>query len=115
MFGTNSQYLIKRCSSLRSYSFLGFHTSSLAQLPNTASDDSIRKRGRALFFVDSVFPIQLGTWEYVSILFRVFTTNVISLRHYIALLREPAVCGAIKNIVKEIDVQGYKLLNVEPR
>jgi hypothetical protein len=69
------------------------------------------------FFLDSVFPIRLGTWEYVLrflILSQRVYTNA-SFRHYIAFFQEESLVEQLQDIFQEVNIHGFELNSVDPR
>jgi len=69
------------------------------------------------FYLDSVFPIRLATWECVPqflLLSEVAHANS-SLRHYIALFQEESLVEQLQDIFEEVHVHGFEVNSVDPR
>ncbi|KAF8337623.1 RNA12 protein-domain-containing protein [Cantharellus anzutake] len=56
------------------------------------------QRLTASLYIDSVFPVRFGKWD---------------IRYLFATLRQPAIMDRLAAIFKDIDVHGFKLLNLE--
>ncbi|KDQ60596.1 hypothetical protein JAAARDRAFT_67035 [Jaapia argillacea MUCL 33604] len=53
----------------------------------------------AWLYIDSVFPVRLGSWD---------------LRHYVGIFREDNLIAKLKTILSSIDTHGFKVLSIEP-
>ena len=69
------------------------------------------------FFLDSVFPIRLGSWEcvpqFLDIMQRAHSKP--SFRHYIALFKEKALIEKLEDIFIEVNVHGFEVSSMDPR
>ena len=100
---------------------------NLTSSPDTTSSqvDSCNKRDKpgedpktdGCFYLDSVFPIRLGTWECVPQLLDIFHCAHLNLsfRHSIVLFKEKALVEKLENIFKEVNVHGFEVSSVDPR
>lgn len=73
-----------------------------------------------LFYLDSVFPIRLGTWEFVlfSKAMYVHLANIqiyTSLRHYMAIFQKEPLAERLEDIFREVRVHHFEVQSVEPR
>ncbi|CAG7854068.1 Mitochondrial escape protein 2 Flags: Precursor [Serendipita indica DSM 11827] len=77
---------------------LGRRWNSNGQVAGDKVAESIEREGT--LFVDSIFPIRLGTWD---------------IRHYLSAYNRPEVINALKETLSKVKTSGFKVESVEPR
>lgn len=75
------------------------------------------QKSEAYLFIDSVFPIRLGRWEYVCAhtFFELYLTSFCSLRHYLGLLREGDLLDKLRASLEPVHAHDFRVLSLEPR
>jgi hypothetical protein len=92
----------------------GSAKAALANKNNKLGEDS---KVEGWFFLDSVFPIRRGTWEYV-LQFLILSQRVypnISLRYYISLSQEASLVEQIQDIFEEVNIHGFEVNSLNTR
>lgn len=87
-----------------------------AALRSSHSQAGSGQKSDAYLFVDSVFPIRLGRWEYVYFHFLQAASHLLrSLRHYVGLLREGSLLNNLRSSLELVHAHGFHVLSLEPR